>query len=205
MKNIKFVFISLLLALTFNANASVINVFTDDFESGNLSKWTGKNGGPTTGSIVVDPLDSSNHVLNFNSLGSGGDIFSLDTVATTSTFTLSFDYMGSGSSGGGDGFLGLSLGLPGSHTWLFGNSYPSVTTLIDDGVWRNYLVEISNPYPGQSVHLMMEDFRAVAGNAYFDNILLADTSAIPEPSILALMGFGLAGFGFASRRKLRKP
>ena len=52
---------------------------------------------------------------------------------------------------------------------------------------------------------MMEDFRAVAGNAYFDNILLADTSAIPEPSILALMGFGLAGFGFASRRKLRKP
>jgi hypothetical protein len=42
---------------------------------------------------------------------------------------------------------------------------------------------------------MMEDFRADAGNAYFDNILLADTSVVPEPSIIALFGLGLVGLG----------
>lgn len=112
---IKLVISSLLLMLTFGANAALVNMFTEDFEGG-LSSWTGQSSGSTTGQIVVDPSNSGNNVLNFSSVIGGGDIFSIDTVATTSTFTLSFDYMGTGENGGGDGFLGLSVGLPGAHT-----------------------------------------------------------------------------------------
>jgi hypothetical protein len=200
-KYIKLFMSSMIFTASLSASAGVVNILTEDFESGSLSNWTGKYGGPTSGQIVADPLDLSNNVLSFNAIVGGGDIFSIDTVATTSTYTLSFDYMGSGVNGGGDGFIGISQGLPGHHTWLFGNSWGSVANLIDDGVWRSYTTTFANPY-NTSVHLMLEDFRPTARNAFFDNISLADTAtiAVPEASMLSLFGLGLLGLGLARRR-----
>jgi hypothetical protein len=45
---IKLVISSLLLMLTFGANAALVNMFTEDFEGG-LSSWTGQSSGSTTG------------------------------------------------------------------------------------------------------------------------------------------------------------
>lgn len=181
-----------------------LSSFSDDFE-GDLSAWTGKSGGAHSGVIVADPLDGSNHVLAFSNSVGGGDIFTIDTVSTVGSYLLSFDYM-AGAQSNGSGFLGLSLGLPGTHTWLAGTNYGGLTfNLIEDGTWHHYEAIIANPWPGQPVHLMLEDFRTPAENAYFDNLVLRDSSlAVPDSSTTsALLGLGLLGLVAIRRRVSR--
>lgn len=179
--------------------------FSDDFESG-LSKWTGKSGGAHHGVIVADPLDASNNVLSFTSINSAGDIFSIDTVAAATSYVLSFDYMGAAGSPSGSGFMGLSTTTnptsSANHNWLAGVSYPGlVFNLIDDGTWRTYQAVIASPFPGSAVHLMIEDFRTPAMNAYFDNFSLRDASAVPDGgTTVALFGFACLGL-IGLRRK----
>jgi hypothetical protein len=62
--------IASICALYFSATASSATLFQEDFESG-LSQWTSNQ----SGIVVIDPLQSANHVLTFTSLGSAGDIF----------------------------------------------------------------------------------------------------------------------------------
>src|SRR5207302_1190085 len=73
-------------------------VFSDDFESGNLDQWFGKNGGDHHGQIVPDPLNPcTNNVLNFTKLNAAGDIFTvtpLDISTLSGPFVVSFDYLG---------------------------------------------------------------------------------------------------------------
>src|SRR5947209_4238199 len=102
------------------AHAQAQILFMDDFESGNLDQWVGKNGGDHHGQIVPDPLDatSTNNVLNFTRLNAAGDIFTLspiDLTAATGPFVVSFDYLGlaDGDPKPNDlgGFVGISLNL----------------------------------------------------------------------------------------------
>lgn len=41
-------------------------------------------------------------------------------------------------------------------------------------------------------------------NIQIDSVFFDNTATVPEPSVLALMAFGLAGLGFTHRRKLQK-
>jgi hypothetical protein len=192
--------------------AAADTMFLETFE-GTLGAWQrGYHYLPASGTIVADPLQGD-HALNFGHLNSGGDIFSVTAFdSPDNTYILTFDYLGMPVPGGNPsdrgGFLGYSYGLPGTHVWLAGtqNSYGTPINLIDDGAWHTYTYTFT---AAGSIRLMLEDFVGSGGvprDAFFDNIQLTDgngptPAAVPEPGTLALMGLGLAGLGFAARRK----
>ena len=78
----------------------------------------------------------------------------------------------------------------------------------DNNTWQHYTINFTSLY--DNFNLMFEDFSysgAEPLDAYFDNIVLTDAngpSAISEPSIIALLGLGLVGLGFARRRRARQ-
>lgn len=205
-----------LLAGSQLANAATVTAFSENFE-GTLAAWTGIGGGAITqAAIVLDPLNSSNHVLGFPVLGSGGSIYSSDYITTSGDFTVSFDYLGKAIAGSVPGnlggFFGISQATPGNHYWVAGSdnaTYPTPIQLIDDDTWHHYSLTFSSPI-GQTVRLMYEDYvgsGGVAGDAFFDNIQFNDSSVapaplfnVPEPSSLALLGAAALAAGAARRR-----
>jgi len=178
-------------------------LFTEDFES-DLSNWTGKNQGSHNGSIVQDPFNADNHVLQFTKLNAGGDIFTINTFSSSNGFILSFDYLGdANSTEGSGGFIGYSYGFAGTHKWLAGadSDYNIAIKLPDTGNWEH--IEIPFNATG-NIHLMLEEYRGsdgTIGNAYFDNIEL---SAVPVPASAWLLISGIAGLvGIKKRRSIR--
>ena len=198
---------------SFSVQAST-TLFSEDFESG-LGQWNPVG----TGVVVADPTNplSGNDVLSFTGLGSGGDIFTANSFfAPSQIYTVSFDYLSIETPGAPTsdlgGFVGISDGKPGSHTWIAGTQagYPGLNVvLIHNGAWTNYSITIDAntalfvyggiPMNGMPLHLMLEDFvgsDAIAGNVYFDNIAV---TAVPEPEMYVLLLAGLGLLGFATR------
>ena len=151
--------------------------------------------------------------MNFSALNAGGDIFTLGPAFAAGDYWLSFDYFGNteafipdnqNSNQDTGGYVGISQGFPGHHTWMFatGTASGAQDVLIDDNSWHSYTFNFTAPW---AFHLMLEDFsgsRGGAGDAYFDNIVLSNTNPVPEPATLVLFGVGLAGLaGIRSRKK----
>lgn len=199
------------------AQAVPLSAFSENFEA-TLAAWTDINPSNPEAVIVADPLRTGNHVLSFARLGSGGSIYTTDTISTSGQFTVSFEYLGLARQGSnaGDigGFFGVSQAFPGNHYWVAGtiDGYGPIN-LIDDNTWHTYTLTFSSPI-GQTVHLMYEDFvgsGGIAGDAYFDNIRFNDTSvapapfpnAVPEPGTYPMLLAGLGLMGFMVRRSKR--
>ena len=187
------------------AMASATTITIDNFESGNLNAWN-----PIGfGQIVVDPLNSSNHALNFTALGDGGNIWTASTYAATGNdWWFSFDYLGLPAAGnplGTGGFVGWDddTFYAGNERWLAGTPGGGADQLlIDDGAWHHQVIHLTrsgtpNLWP-TAVYLKMEDWvhsDGIAGNAYLDNIAITDVPpdgpAVPEPASLVLLASGL--------------
>ena len=199
------------LAILLLASASISNastLFFEDFESG-LSQWDDTYHG-LNAQTVTDPLNSNNQVLNFKNRQSGGDLFSSNafTSTTNNSYILSFDYLGTCTTNNCGGFIGISANTTaGSHSWLggTGNGYPDL--LPDTGMWEHVSISFTSSF---AIHLMLEDFVSsnnIAGDAYFDNILLTDAngptlSSIPVPAAVFLFAPALIGF-MGLRRKVQ--
>lgn len=215
-------------AMAVSSPSRASSIFLDDFESGALNPlvWTGLGGaaGPgTSAQVLQDPYDSSNNVINFQALGSGGDLFSVMAFAP-GQYWLSFDYLGFPGNGSerpsglsaaavasdSGGFIGVSPGFgPVGESWLADTSPDFITpvSLIDDGTWNTYVI----PFVfASSFQLKLQDW--VGSNprtedAFFDNIQLFDAdpngaSPVPEPGTLLLMAS--AGAGAVVRRRRRR-
>ncbi len=200
-----------ILAITLLAASSISNastLFFDDFESG-LGQWNDAYQG-FNAQIVTDPLNSGNQVLNFTALRAAGDLFSTQsfTSTTNNSFILSFDYLGTCQTGDCGGFIGASSTTGGgAHTWLGGTTSPYPDLLPDTGAWEHVSISFSSSF---AIHLMLEDWNGsggIAGDAYFDNIMLTDVNgptinAVPIPAAMFLFAPAVLGF-MSFRRKLK--
>ena len=180
-----------LLVLAGNfAHADTI-LFQDNFEGTNLTQWIGKDGLPSNGLIVPDPLNPANHVLTFTAVNSYGDTYSAMplNVSRSRPYILSFDFLGvpdpNNPTRENGGFIGIAQ-APASdaeHFWIAGTfpgaltvPPPVATTLIADGTWHHYDIDFTSVVVSNDLTqtlLMVEDwfnFGSVPGDAFFDNI-----------------------------------
>jgi hypothetical protein len=179
--------------------AADVATFHEDFET-SLSQWVDRNPANPFGKIVVDPINSTNHVLSFTRLGSFGSIFSQDRIISADNVSMTFDYLGIPSAADAadlGGFFGISSKVnPDSslnHRWIAGTgSFITPYHLVDDGAWHTYSLSFASSI-GPAVHLMFEDFITSgpkAGDVYFDNIHI-NIPAVPEPASIYMFAAGL--------------
>ena len=184
------------VVIPIGASTAAGPLFSENFEGSLATQSTGGTGGRATGgTIVADPLRSSNHALSFTHLAAGGDIWSKPIgVSKTAKYRLSFDYLGKPGSGGG--IIGVSLGTPDHHRWLVGTAggkgAGEKNILVLDGKWHKYNFDFSpgdhtwytpdgaravDPGAITALRIMIEANWGVPGDAYFDNISLSQCAA----------------------------
>jgi len=182
-----------LLAATTSTARADLELFHEDFESGDLTQWTGKIDEPHSGVIVPDPLNPANQVLTFTQVAVVGDIFTAEKfdLSGPRRYILSFDFLGLpvGDAAPAEygGFVGLTAEptRTAEHYWVAGtapdalNVAPEIATeLIADGVWRRYEIDITDIVRTSGltqIHLMLEDWlerESIPGDVFFDNIKL---------------------------------
>lgn len=165
-------------------------IFSEDFENG-LSFGAGENWNSNISAVIVeDPLQGDS-ALSFSQLIGGGDLKSNTITSATGKFFVSFNYLGACNSSDCGGFFWNTISSwVGTHP-----SYPDL--LVDNGEWTTYMVELQ----GNSMSIHFEDWvgsGGVTGDAFFDNIVISDTSfeetlPVPEPSTLAIFALGIIG------------
>jgi hypothetical protein len=197
----------LLVAALFEPSVFGTVLFSENFESANgLNNGNWASNG--SGEIIIDPLNPSNHVLEFTDLGSGGDLFSIPIANTNAPdYYLSFDYYVTSQPGGG--FIGDD------PNWLAGNcngcySTPVSLDSLPAGQWNQVEIEFANPNPGSGTFvLFLEQFAETpVPNGLFDNIVISDSgfsplplpSSAPEPAAFVFMSTGLLALAFAARQ-----
>lgn len=195
---------AMLVSATLATSVSAKTLWMEDFENG-LGKWVGKNNAPAInfGKIENDPVNAGHgKVVTFPSKVIEGAIYStmsFNHKELKKPLRLEFDYLGMPNRGGVAGDLGGYIGYarnsnpgPGAenHRWVGGtnpnyNIYKgdNYIHIEDDGQWHHYVVDLSAAdFP--NFQLMLEDYEyagGVAGDAYFDNIVLTDADGQDKP------------------------
>src|SRR5262249_14447704 len=122
-------------------------------------------------------------------------------AATGTDWWLSFDYLGFPAGPNTGGVIGWDTDTfyAGNERWLAGAISAGVDVfLTDDGAWHHYVIHLTRGInlTNRPVHIKAEDAvkaDAIAGNAYFDNIVLTnfDPAAPPVPAMPPLLTLSL--------------
>lgn len=175
-----------LISLDFDTVAGGSNIVSDGFVStseGNITLYQGAPGAACIGCFGNFP----------NDLNTGQALVEADNSGANSFIGLDFDFI----------VTSLQFNFGGDGGGFEFSAFDSFGTVLDS------LSFSSNTWATPGFHsisgvgnISSIRFRDQFAGAALDNIQMA-TSTVPEPSILALMGVGLAGFGFARLRKLK--
>lgn len=195
---------AMLVGATLATSATAKTLWMDDFESG-LGKWVGKSNAASANfaRLEDDPVNAGHgKVVTFPTKVIEGAIYTVMSFKhkeLKKPLRLEFDYLGMPNRGGVAGDLGGYIGYaknsspgPGAenHRWV-GGTNPNYSIykgdnyihIEDDGKWHHYVVDLSaTDFP--DFQLMLEDYEyagGVAGDAYFDNIVLTDADGQDKP------------------------
>jgi hypothetical protein len=132
--------------------------------------------------------------------------FTLGTVTGTNSGTgFTPGPYSNGGAGQEDGFGVFNLTIN-SHDG-FPNSASSITVSLSGGSWSSAANVLTANNDGESVaaHIFVTSSPANASNGALATGFAADSPATPEPSTMAIAGFGALGFvGYCLRRRLKK-
>ncbi|MBE0545661.1 MAG: hypothetical protein IH623_30385 [Verrucomicrobia bacterium] len=184
---------SVVLFSALNVHAQNVVLFSDGFETG-LARWTGFDGGLSTGFVTPDPLGSGSLVLSFSGTRFNGDMFTLSPISVSGATSVKvrFDYLGKAVVGSSPdnfgGFIGLATTLTQpSGTWIGGTLLSAVNGsgfqgihIVDDGSWHSYEVDVTSVIQSNdwsSIYVKLEDWGGAgpAGDVFFDNISVIAT------------------------------
>jgi hypothetical protein len=209
MNSLPLTFAAVALALCcINGERASADIFFDNFESVSpLSSplWASN----SSGQVVLDLLDASNHAVHFTQKTRSGDLFSkVISYDAGILYRFEFDYLGTGPNAGG--FAGF---WP-ADVWYFGTAPfnsggVDAFVMTNNNLWHHYSYDFT-PGTAASQQLMFEDWAGVdgnAGDAYFDNVQVSavESAATPEPGAVTLfVSSGIVGAGLLRRRRQQK-
>lgn len=174
------------------SSASAVTIFSDDFESGNLSNWAVSANSPTT---VTNVADNGGRVMSF----SQGDGLNPDatTTATTSipntsaytNLSLSLQWWADGDNEANDTLL-VQWAVAGSGSW---NTIATLSIEGGGGYFSTGPLAINTvPSPGTDIDLRLAVNMSQTDERFrVDNIALSGDNVLPTPG--PLVGAGLPG------------
>ena len=208
MKTLKTGAAGLALCLACNVQAAVI--FQDNFDAENggmgalnydgFTNWDVNDGTvDLIGNGYFDFLPGNGLYVDLDgSTGNAGFLTHWESLAI-GDYTISFDLAGNQRNGSPE-LTVANVGI------FFGDGVAAqdyISLSQNDGFQTFSLdFSVTNAWVGQSAEVRF-DFGGVGGDnigMLLDNVELA-TRSVPEPASIALLGLGLAGFGFARRAK----
>jgi len=189
----KILFVAAISVCWMEAQASLI--FNGDFAT-DAAGWTYNNEGVDGGYLSAEGNSAGSFWVNHNGTNVSGDPDPMlsQEISTVSgiKYQLTFDYSGRVITGSPDGFAVDINGLE------------VATFLISGTDWLSESLEFT-AFGANTLIAFRSEINGTDFDARVDNVSVGESTdgpaPVPEPSIFALMVFGLAGIGYSRHRR----